>query len=256
MSLIRIPTHFNIELEFEAPEFYKRLFAILFDFVIQYIYLVLAIKLYAEFLYYDLSENSLANIPFMLMIILTPAFLYHLVCELALNGQSLGKKLFRIQVVNETGGREGISQILIRFLLNPVNYGILSLYYRSIIWVVILFIVADLVVAIVTRKNQRIGDLLAHTILIKTNPSGNVNDSVFMEVADNYVPVFPQIMQLSDRDINSVKSILDRSLKKRDHQLAAMAAEKIKAHLSINSSLPPFEFLQTVMKDYNYFSTK
>ena len=63
-------------------------------------------------------------------------------------------------------------------------------------------------------------------------------------------------MQLSDKDINSVKSILDTSRKKGDFQLAAMATEKIKNHLKIESSLPPFEFLEIVMKDYNYLSTK
>ncbi|MEJ0101778.1 MAG: hypothetical protein WDO19_04090 [Bacteroidota bacterium] len=79
---------------------------------------------------------------------------------------------------------------------------------------------------------------------------------MFLEIADNYVPSFPQIMQLSDKDINSVKSILDTSRKKGDFQLAAMATEKIKSHLKIESSLSPFEFLEIVMKDYNYLSTK
>jgi len=103
---------------------------------------------------------------------------------------------------------------------------------------------------------QRLGDLLAGTIVIRTNPKGNINDTVFLEVAHNYVPSFPQIMQLSDRDINSIKSILDTSRKKGDFQLAAMASEKIKNHLKIESTLSPFDFLEVVMKDYNYLSTK
>jgi hypothetical protein len=77
-----------------------------------------------------------------------------------------------------------------------------------------------------------------------------------MEVSDNYIPTFPQIMQLSDKDINAVKSIMDSANKKGDFQLAAMASDKIKNHLKIESHLSPFEFLETVMKDYNFLSTK
>jgi hypothetical protein len=63
-------------------------------------------------------------------------------------------------------------------------------------------------------------------------------------------------MQLSDKDINAIKSILDTSRKKGDFQLAAMAMDKIKSHLKIETPLPPFEFLEILMKDYNYLSTK
>jgi hypothetical protein len=83
-----------------------------------------------------------------------------------------------------------------------------------------------------------------------------MEETVFMEVADNYVPAFPQIMKLSDKDINAIKNIWDTSRKKGDFKLAAMASEKIKTHLHINSSLSPFDFLDTLLKDYNYLSIK
>ncbi len=77
-----------------------------------------------------------------------------------------------------------------------------------------------------------------------------------MAVADNYVPSFPQIMQLSDKDINAIKSILESSRKKGDFNMAEAASHKIKAHLRIESSLSPFDFLEVLLKDYNYLSTK
>ncbi len=69
-------------------------------------------------------------------------------------------------------------------------------------------------------KSQRLGDLLAKTILIRTNTKGSIDDTVFMAVGDNYVPSFPQIMQLSDRDINAIKSILETARKKGDYKMA------------------------------------
>jgi hypothetical protein len=41
-----------------------------------------------------------------------------------------------------------------------------------------------------------------------------------------------------------------------DFNLAASAAEKIQNHLQIKTSLSPFDFLETALKDYNYLSTK
>jgi hypothetical protein len=118
------------------------------------------------------------------------------------------------------------------------------------------YYIADVVLIISSRKGQRIGDILAHTILIRTNARTSIEETVFQEVADNYTPAFPQIMQLSDKDINAVKSILETARKKGDFQMAATASEKIKAHLRIDSSMSPFDFLEVLLKDYNYLSTK
>ncbi|MEI9944831.1 MAG: hypothetical protein WDN26_11485 [Chitinophagaceae bacterium] len=100
------------------------------------------------------------------------------------------------------------------------------------------------------------GDILAHTILIRTNSKASIEETVFQEVGDNYIPSFPQIMQLSDKDINAIKSILETARKKSDFNMAGSAAEKIKAHLQINSDLSPFDFLDLLLKDYNYLSVK
>ena len=41
MAVIKVPTNFNIELEFEIPEFYRRFIALLFDMIIEYISLAM-----------------------------------------------------------------------------------------------------------------------------------------------------------------------------------------------------------------------
>lgn len=256
MAMLKIPTNFNIDLEFEAPEFHRRMLSAIIDFIIQLAYLLLIFRLYAMSLGQRLSETEVENMVWTVIIIMVPGFLYHLFCELFMNGQSFGKKLLKIRVVNENGGRATVSQILIRFLMNPMNYLFLSLLYQGIFWAVFLMLIADIVMAVASRKLQRTGDILAHTILIRTDPKGSVQDTVFMEVSSAYVPVFPQIMQLSDRDINSIKGILDFAVRKGDYNLAETAAEKIKTHLGIKTNMSSFEFLETVMKDYNFLSTK
>ena len=116
------------------------------------------------------------------------------------------------------------------------------------------FLTTDIILVVASKKGQRIGDMLAHTILINTRTRMNIEETVFQEVADNYIPTYPQIMQLSDRDINAIKSILETARKKNDFDMAAAAAEKIKGHLGIRTDLSPFDFLDILLKDYNYLS--
>lgn len=120
---------------------------------------------------------------------------------------------------------------------------------------VMAYFITDIILVASSKKGQRIGDLLARTILIRTHTKGSISDTVFIEVADSYVPSFPQIMQLSDKDINAVKGILENARKRGDSYMAESAAARIKAHLKIESDLPPFDFLDVLLKDYNYLST-
>ncbi len=269
MGAIRVPTTFNIDLEFEIPEFHRRLFAWLIDVMIQIIYFVAAFTLLLKSIStHDLlSPDTQYNVWGIYMMIIVPVFTYHLICEIAMNGQSIGKKILGIKVVNENGGRPSISQFIIRWLIRTGDYAIVAIITLNVVllvdkdWFVFLsasliLLLTDIIIVVSSKKGQRLGDMLAHTILVRTKARGSMEETVFMEVADSYVPAFPEIMRLSDRDINAIKSILDTSRKKGDFKLAAMASEKIKAHLKINSTMSPFDFLNTLLKDYNYLSVK
>jgi hypothetical protein len=62
-------------------------------------------------------------------------------------------------------------------------------------------------------------------------------------------------MQLTDRDINTLKSIIESIKRKNDYELAMKISDRIKAKLKIQSDQEPREFLQTMLKDYNYYSS-
>jgi uncharacterized RDD family membrane protein YckC len=221
--------------------------------------------MYDDYVHSHASEITFENDPWVQRIIIVPVILYHIVCEVTMNGQSIGKRLLGIRIVNENGGRASISQFLIRSLIRTSDYMILiiivygAMFGPLIIWLLIGSIgllIGDIILVVSNKKSQRLGDILAHTILVNTRAKGSMDETVFMEVSDNYVPVFPQIMRLSDKDINAIKSILDTARKKGDFNLAAMAGEKIKSHLMIDTPMPPFDFLDTLLRDYNYLSVK
>jgi len=271
MATIKVPTNFNIELEFEVPEFYRRLIALLTDMLIEYFYLRIANEIYSSIIRNSntFNEDTQHNLWSVGLLLLLPIMIYHLVLEITMNGQSIGKKIMGLRVVDENGGKASISQFIIRWLLRLSDLWIVIILLflatgpriedaqtAFIVLFGLAFLITDIVLVVSSKKGQRIGDILAKTILIRTNPKGNIDDTVFIAVADNYVPSFPQIMHLSDKDINAIKSILEIARKKGDYHMAEAASVKIKTHLKIESSMSPFDFLDVLLKDYNYLSTK
>lgn len=272
MGVIKVPTTFNIDVEFEIPEFYRRLIALLIDMAVQFCYFKIADEIFDVIASRNnpFDQDSGSDLRAYAMLLWLPIAFYHVVLEITMNGQSIGKKIMGMRIVNENGGRASISQFFIRWLLRlsdlwiifmvivlmSMPYAFSDLENTLMILAALAFLVTDIVMVVSAKKGQRIGDVLAHTILIRTNTRSSIEETVFQEVADTYKPAFPQIMQLSDKDINAIKSILETAKKRGDFNLAAVASEKIKAHLKIDSSMSPFDFLDVLLKDYNYLSVK
>ena len=265
MSVIRVATNFNIDLEFPAAPFHRRLFAWFIDVLVILFYLYVAFKLLGALDSSDLLDDS-ETASAIIMVMILPVVTYHLFSEILLKGQSVGKRIMGLRVVNENGGRPSLSQYIIRWLIRTSDYmAVVIILYSpmaavgqlSFFWKVaasFALLLADIILVNATKKNQRLGDLLAHTMLIRTTQKADINDTIFLNVKQDYTPSFPQVMQLSDRDINALKGILDAARKHHDYNLAERAAEKIKYHLKIETSMSPFDFLEILLKDYNYLS--
>jgi uncharacterized RDD family membrane protein YckC len=266
MSIVRIATNFNIDIEFTAPPFYRRLFAWVIDIIIQIFYLIVALRFISWIAQTLRGDDENMKMWAISLVLFLPFLLYHVVLEITMDGQSIGKKIMGIKVVSENGGKPSIGQFIIRWLIRTSDYTLIviiilipyaQIFGPQVYWGVagaMGLLIADLVL-VNTRKQQRLGDILAHTVLINTEQKEKITDTVFLEVSEHYVPQFPQIMQLSDRDINALKGIIDTAKKHKDHHMALMAAEKIKAHLHIDTPMEPEEFLEVLLKDYNYLSS-
>lgn len=258
MSRLKILTSFNIELEFEIPEFHKRMFAWMIDVTLAIIYIILLNAF---------AKNEVPNWVLYLLELLIP--LYPLIMELTFNGQSVGKKILGIRVINETGGNASPVQFIIRWLLRVGDIYVFVLLYLlastlgtaySGAPVEALFllglVITDILCVIINKKSQRLGDMAAGTLIIDLRTKAGLDETVFMETAVNYVPVYPEVMRLSDRDLNIIKSVYNTSLKKNDYALAERTAGKIETALKIHNKQHPLEFLETLLKDYNHLSTR
>ena len=109
---------------------------------------------------------------------------------------------------------------------------------------------------VLSKKKQRLGDLAAGTLVIKTKIETDIDDTVFFELDDEYKPRFAAVMRLSDRDMNTIKGVLDNTKRYNNFDVAARLSEKIRTVLNITEYVEPVEFLEILLKDYNYFSNK
>lgn len=253
MLLVKLDTGFNIEVEFPLSPFHRRFFAWLIDVTIQGTYLWLGTKILNGLAGLDWDDQIWAVVLFVL-----PFIFYHLISEIVMNGQSVGKMAMQIKVMTLQGGQPSVSQYLIRWLFRIVDFPILLFLqmasgYNN--WWLILFVFAGLICTIATPKSQRVGDLVAGTILIDLKNRTSWQDTVFTEVESTYQAKYPQVMQLSDRDINTLKNIIETVKKRNDHDLALKIAHRIQSKLKIYPDQDSLEFLQTLLKDYNYYST-
>ncbi len=241
MSVLTITTPFNIDLEFRIAPFHKRLVAWLIDIVIIYVYVLLIARYVVQPL--DIFEqlgDALA-----ILVILVPAYSYHLLLEVLMNGQSLGKKAMGIKVMDINGNEASISQYLLRWLFRLIDMGI-SLGSAAILS------------AALSKYTQRLGDLVAGTVVIDQRYRTNINETIYLEIEEEaYTAMFPEVMKLSDRDINGIRNLLDTKGTGRDVETYMIQiADRIRTVLKIETELEPRELLQQLLKDYNFLTRK
>ncbi|HVI47429.1 MAG TPA: RDD family protein [Chitinophaga sp.] len=245
MSNIKIPTSFNIDLEFETADVMRRFFAWLIDFGIRLCYYLFVLLTLTSF-----RMSYEGNAVLYILVISIPVMSYFLVTEIAMGGQTPGKKILQMKVVSLTGNQPTISQHLIRWIFRLIESPLM-------VWAMFIPVIIPAVSMARSPYTQRLGDVVAGTIVISTRRKGSIEETIFRDMSEiDYQPQFPQIMKLSDRDMNKVKDLLDRALKARDHELAARVASRVKEVLHIESDLPDTSFLETVLNDYNYYTTR
>ncbi len=264
MLLIQIATPFNIDLEFEIAEFYKRLTAYIIDFTLLLLYFISM-----KYLYYGgfnrVSDEVLkSHVGIDILTISFPMLMYSLVCEVLMHGQTFGKKIMKIRVISLEGGEPTLGQYLLRWIFKayewPFMFGYTFFSRESIVaYIFITGFLGILVVIIiaVTKKNQRLGDIAANTVVVNTSSALTVHDTVFMEISQqDYHVKFPEVLKLTDRDINTVKNVITQFHKSHNADMCNRVARKIQEVLRISTDMYAIDFLEKLLSDYNYLVTK
>lgn len=257
MPAIKVPTPFNIDLEFEIAAFHKRLLSYSIDFMIIILYMVSMLY----FLYGGLRVGE-GTYGFVLIVLVIPMIFYSLGSELLMNGQTIGKKIFKIKVVSLEGGEPTFGQYALRWFMRFYEWGfiIFFLFWGNGVWGIIWLILGGLTSIVfisISSKSQRLGDLVAGTVVVETTTTLTVDDTIYMDVvATDYEVTFPEVMRLSDRDINTIKNVISYSKKANSLEMCHRIAGKVKNVLQIQTDMPVMEFLEKILKDYNYLATR
>jgi uncharacterized RDD family membrane protein YckC len=250
MQTVKIRTSQNIEIDYEVAGLGDRVLARIIDTgvfmgLIYVVYIIVIIF----FLNVFVRLSSGGGFPVALIVIgiiysLALTF-YDLVAEIFFNGQSIGKYAMKIKVVSIEGSRPTIGQFFLRWVFRLLDFGI-TLGIGAVISVA------------VSEKKQRIGDLIAGTTLIKTQPRTALNELYFTSPDDTYEPVFPGVGNLTDKDITLVHEVISNFKSTGNSSLVYNLALRVKEHLAIDTpkGMNDFDLLQTVVKDYSYITSR
>lgn len=246
MQTIEIQTAQNVNIEYPVASVGDRVVAAIIDQLIMVGYIIAMIFLYIWIL--NITEGTSMYFPVAYFVIwFLPVFFYQLLCETFLNGQSFGKKLMKMRVVKLDGSQAGIGSYFLRWILAPID---IYFTYGSV----------GLVTMIVNGKGQRLGDLAAHTTVVKLKAEAKLEDTILKTTPVNYDVKFPQVSLLSDKDISLVKEVLDMNYKKPDVEVYTRIINKTKEaienKIGVKTELHPLNFLDTVLKDYNYLMSE
>ena len=99
--------------------------------------------------------------------------------------------------------------------------------------------------------------MAAGTVVVDAKSFMSVHDTIFINLdTQNYKVSFPEVMRLSDNDINTIKTVLMQARKNNNHDICIRVEYKIKDVLKIESSLSAIDFLEKLLEDYNYLATR
>ncbi len=232
MPQIDINTTQNVLITHPAASIGKRILAQIIDFII--------IIFYSIFVSFIVGLLANRNTSVMILLYL-PVIFYSFLSELFFQGQSLGKMALSIRVVKLDGAQPSVIDYFIRWIFRIIDIP----FYGS---------VAIITIAI-NGKGQRLGDLAAGTTVIDTTRKTNINTSIYRKLPDDYQLQFSQVEKLDEKDIKIINKVLNHHKKNYSRETTNMlinAKEAIMKKTGIKTTMPPRQFLQTIIKDYNY----
>ena len=160
------------------------------------------------------------------------------------NGQTPGKMAFNIRVIRLDGKEPKWSDKAIRAILHLID----SLFCFGLI--------GSMLVK-TTLRSQRLGDLASNTTVIKlfsNRYSFNLSNVLSIHSIGTYTPQFPQVRNLTERDMLFIKTALTRH-QEFPNQAHAAAIIDLSYHLRNILEIEDApeshtEFLKTLLRDY------
>lgn len=271
MPFLDIQTNQNVTLELNLAGLGERMVAYLVDMGLIFGYMYLINQLFGQS---DLLSNLLNAQqagPYVLNLLLlsVPYWFYDLLFEVFNKGRTPGKMLMKMQVISTTGEPASMNAYLIRWLFRPIDiYGHLILMFllQDVIpqgvyvglLSVLVFVpgLVGLVAITRTKTGQRLGDLLAGTVLTKVKRTVSIQDTILQKTNKDYQVVYKNALKLSDRDVRLIKETLEYYSTSNDQTYVEELAKKAQDFLGFQTHQTSIDFLRTLIKDYNHLAVE
>ncbi len=233
---IDITTTQNVVIDYKAATVLERALAWLIDFIslgvsILILYLIIAAILPNQY------QNTAS------LIIVMPLFLtYHLLCEILFGGVSLGKHALGLRVVKINNEPVSVYDYFLRWSFRLVDIAATS------------GIMAVITISS-SPRNQRIGDFLADTTVIKISKTDRLTLSqvLGLDALKDYEPQYPEVNSLSESDMIVIKEVIDRighDYGPANRSLLEDTISHLEKVLDVKPASRDINFLKILIKDY------
>lgn len=235
MEQFQIETAQNISIDQNTAHLGDRMLAYIIDSFVIGIYIILSVLV---LVYMEVDFNDMWALYLLLNL---PAFLYYVLLETFMDGKTVGKSLMQIRVVKIDGSKANFASYFIRWILRIID--------------VVLTSGGVAVLTILIRgKGQRVGDMAAGTTVISEKKRISLKDTLLREIPEDYRPRFPQVTVFTDSEMQTIKELYDSAKRNGDHNVILKLHIQIKEVTDIVSDMQPIEFVDVVLKDYNFYT--
>lgn len=269
MKRLQINTTQNVKIHFKLANLGQRVLAFGLDNILKIGYWYLAFYVFNLTSVLASNNSDYWSKSAIFVIVMSPIFLYSLVSEILMNGQTIGKKALRIRVINVDGFKPSIADYVMRWFLRIVDFNI---FFILAVYIFALDIGDEVLLAlaaiafvggkfvgfisvIVTEKSQRIGDISANTVVIYLKDDAKFSQTISEDLQENYSPTYANVVRLSDNDARIIKDTFATASKRKDYATLIKLRKKIEEVTEIRSKEESDEiFIDKVLKDYNYYT--
>lgn len=240
MYKVNIETSQNVNVYYPTASLVERIFAHIIDWVVIILYILTLRAILAGLIedFLDtIGQNQYQSLTHLLF---TPVLFYGILLEYFNNGQTVGKKLMKIKVMQLDGSRPSLGNYFTRWITG--------------LFEIQLFLGAPAMACILFNENgQRIGDIAAGTSVIKLKTPTILKSPTDKQFEQDYETMFPKVSLFNDEQMALIHRVLNQKQMILRNQCIVDLTNKIKNEYSIHDKgLAPHQFLRQLIKDYAY----
>ena len=238
MDNFQIETAQNVSIQQQVAGIGDRILGYLIDLLILGAYWIASIYLLSAF---GLDSNTNGSINIYFMLIGIPSFLYFLLLESFWDGRTPGKAALGLRVVKIDGSKPGFGSYFVRWLMRTIDITLTS-------GGVAVFTI------LLNGKGQRLGDIAAGTTVITERKKVQLSHTILETIEEDYVPKYPQVTVFTDADMQKIKTIYTEARRFGKHNVILKLSQKLSTTMQVTPEETPLNFVDRVLKDYNYYT--